>query len=124
MRLTEAHRDLLRTRGVYATEACDKCGQILGPVRYSRYGEKGEWCSRLCRDGVEHKAGACRGCETSLNGRRKGAIYCGRTCRMRTVRKQSRDSEFIVNTPIDKSGLTDAILPYGYEGSREVAARA
>jgi hypothetical protein len=84
VRLTEAQsRELLRKHGVYAREACDKCGQILGHVRFTRFGEKGEWCSRLCRDGVEHKAGACRGCGASLKGKRKGALFCDDACRKR-----------------------------------------
>ena len=37
MRLTEAQsRELLRTHGVYVTEACGRCGKILGPVRFTR----------------------------------------------------------------------------------------
>src|SRR5437879_1197425 len=52
MRLTEAQsRELLAKHDVYATEACDKCGKILGYVRFKSYGEQGEWCSLLCRDG-------------------------------------------------------------------------
>ncbi len=32
MQLTEAQSgELLRTHGVYAKEACDHCGRILGP---------------------------------------------------------------------------------------------
>jgi hypothetical protein len=40
---------LLEKYGCYVTEACDKCSQILGPVRYTRNGEAGAWCSRECR---------------------------------------------------------------------------
>jgi hypothetical protein len=58
MRLTEEQsRELLRLHGVYVTEACDKCTRILGHVRYTIKDQPGEWCSRLCRDGVEHSAG-------------------------------------------------------------------
>lgn len=53
MRLTEKQsRELIAKHGVYVTEACDKCGQILGPVRFTRKDEAGEWCSRQCRDGA------------------------------------------------------------------------
>jgi hypothetical protein len=45
---SQAHQ-LLGKRGVYATEACDKCGRLLGAVRFTRRGEAGEWCSRECR---------------------------------------------------------------------------
>jgi hypothetical protein len=52
MRLTEAQsRELLHTHGVYVTEACDRCGQTLGHVRYTRRNEPGEWCSRASLTG-------------------------------------------------------------------------
>lgn len=115
MRLTEAQsRELLRTHGAYVTEACDGCGKILGPIRYTSHREKGECCSQLCRDGVERKAGVCRNCATPLNGKRKGSIYCDRTCRMRAVRKASKDSQIIVNTPTQDKGLTEAFSRFGY----------
>ena len=44
---------MLASHGCYITEACDKCGTLLGAVRYKRQGEPGEWCSALCRDGIE-----------------------------------------------------------------------
>ena len=42
--------------GVRVNEACDKCGQVLGWVRFTCKDEPGEWCSRQCRDGVEAHA--------------------------------------------------------------------
>jgi flavoprotein len=77
------------------------------------------WCSRVCRDGVDHQPGMCRGCGIALTGRRKGAIYCGRVCRMRTVREEVHNSEIIVNIPIQNTGVTDAILASGYGDSLE-----
>ena len=66
MKLTkEQSQKLLRERGIWVTEACDKCGRLLGSVRYTRRGEPGEWCSESCRDGVD--AGA-----VSDERRRKG----------------------------------------------------
>ena len=119
MRLSEAQsRELLQTHGVYVTEACDRCGQILGHVRYTRRNQPGEWCTRACRDGVDHSPNVCRGCGTSLVGKRRGSIYCDRTCRMRTVRNEVRDSANIVNTPIQKTGVTGAISVFGYRGVR------
>jgi hypothetical protein len=77
MRLSEAQsRELLRKHDVYIAEACDKCRKVLGHVRFTRYGQTGEWYSRLCRDGVEHKAGACYGCGVGLKAKRKGALFC------------------------------------------------
>ena len=57
---TQAY-ELLAKHGVYALSACDKCGAILGAVRYTRRGEAGEWCSPECRGDSEwrttHKGG-------------------------------------------------------------------
>jgi len=110
MRLSEEQsRHGLRTHGMYFSEVCDRCGTVLGPIRWTIRGEPGVWCTRACRDGVDHKPGVCRGCGTSLAGKRRGAIYCGRTCRMRKVRKEVQDRANIVNTPIQDKGLTEAI---------------
>ena len=49
----ELRRRLLEDRGICPTEACDKCGQLLGAVRFTRRGESGEWCSKECRGIVE-----------------------------------------------------------------------
>jgi hypothetical protein len=46
-------REMLEKFGVYSSEACHKCGQVLGPVRYTRKGETGVWCSQQCRGDAE-----------------------------------------------------------------------
>lgn len=52
MRLTTAQSyALLEKHGSYITEICDKCGKGIGPVRFTRKGDSGVWCSRECRDG-------------------------------------------------------------------------
>jgi len=103
MQLTEMQsRKLLRTHGVYVTCACDRCGKILGAVRYTRRDEPGEWCSEVCRDGFERKAGVCQHCGTSLNGKRKQAKYCSDVCRKR---QQVRDRANNPETPIADKGL-------------------
>jgi hypothetical protein len=120
MRLSEAQTcELLRVHGTYITDACDNCGRLLGPVRFTRQGQTGVWCSRACRDGVDHSPTLCRGCGTSLGGKKRGTIYCGRTCRMRTVRKEFRNCTKIVNTPIQKTGDAAAISAFGYGDSRK-----
>jgi hypothetical protein len=54
MRLTtEQSYAALERFGCYVTEACDKCGKLLGPVRYTRRGEEGVWCSGECRGDAE-----------------------------------------------------------------------
>jgi len=117
MRLTEAQsRELLRTRGVYVAEACDRCTRILGPVRWTVQGQLGAWCSRKCRDGFEHRAHTCYGCGVSLNGKRKHARFCSDTCRKRLqVRDQRKNPEM----PIANKGLTDAISQFGYGGTAD-----
>lgn len=119
MRLSEAQTgELLRVHGTYITGACDNCGRLLGPVRFTRQGQTGVWCSRACRDGVDHSPSVCRGCGTSLVGKRKGSTYCHRTCRMRTVRKEVRDCTKIVNTPIQNTEVTATNSGFGWEGTR------
>ena len=51
----ELRKRLLEERGIHVTEACDACGQLLGPVRYTRRGEPGEWCSGKCRGDEERR---------------------------------------------------------------------
>jgi hypothetical protein len=118
MQLTDKQsRQLLHTHGVYVDEVCDQCGKILGAVRFTRQCDTGAWCSRACRDGVDQNPGICRGCGTSLVGKRRGAIFCDRTCRMRTVRKGVRDRANIVNTPIQNTGVAGAISAFGHRDS-------
>lgn len=70
MKLSDDQKQKLRDeRGIIADEACDGCGKILGCVRWTRKGEPGEWCSRQCRDGIEHAANAQARIERRRNGR-------------------------------------------------------
>src|SRR6266576_720068 len=48
--------DLLAQHGVFAREACDRCGQVLGSTSYTRRGEPGVWCSRACRGDADRPA--------------------------------------------------------------------
>lgn len=54
----ELRRRLLEDRGVTVRECCDKCGQLLGAVRFLRRGEPGVWCSPACRGDRENKPSA------------------------------------------------------------------
>lgn len=50
MQLTiERAYGLVTSHGVFARDCCDKCGRLLGAVRFTRRDEAGEWCSRECR---------------------------------------------------------------------------
>src|SRR5262249_15180467 len=68
--------------GVFAREACGKCGRLLGAVRFTRRGEAGEWCSRECRgeQPAMLKPGRPR---KYRNGRERRAA---KTCQQRTYR--------------------------------------
>ena len=52
---TEQSYSLLERFGCYVKDVCDKCGQLLGPVRSTRCGEPEEWCSRECRGDAERQ---------------------------------------------------------------------
>ena len=42
--------------GCFAREICDKCGIVLGAVRFTRYGEPEVYCSRECRGDAHSSA--------------------------------------------------------------------
>jgi hypothetical protein len=57
MQLTiERAYELVLSHGVFARDCCDKCGRLLGAVRYTRRDDLGEWCSRECRGDAAHAA--------------------------------------------------------------------
>jgi hypothetical protein len=84
----ETSTSMLERFGVFAREACDRCGKVLGPVRFTRAGEDGAWCSRDCRDGADApEPGTCQVCRASLAGVRRGTRFCSATCRKRGHRE-------------------------------------
>ena len=90
MRLSTAQSyTLLEKHGCYITEICDRCGKGIGPVRFTRPGESGVWCSRECRDGTKaHEPGTCRHCKAKLpEGKRRGAVFCDDACRKASQRQ-------------------------------------
>jgi hypothetical protein len=56
MELTVEQRAKIRERGIRVNDACDKCGRLLGAVRWTIRGQAGEWCSPSCRDGADQVA--------------------------------------------------------------------
>ena len=48
--------ELLANYGCFARETCDKCGIVLGAVRFTRKDESGVWCSCKCRGDGERQA--------------------------------------------------------------------
>jgi len=79
MNLTrEQSQKLLQERGIWVTDACDKCGQLLGAVRRTRRGEPGEWCSAPCRDGTSGPRSIATATQATAHRQRIGARPVGR----------------------------------------------
>jgi len=53
--------ELLANYGCFAREICDKCGVVLGAVRFTRYDESEVYCSRECRGDGQRSATHRRG---------------------------------------------------------------
>lgn len=122
MHLTkEQSHALLEKHGCCVTEVCDKCGHVLGPVRFTRRDDEGVWCSRECRDGVMvHEPGTCRHCKARLpEGKRRGAMFCDDTCKQAAHRSKTdvRTSETsklsVTNTSIYAGFRTVSRAPSG-----------
>jgi len=81
---------LLEKHGSYITEFCDTCGKGIGPVRFTRRGDSGVWCSRECRGGKQaRQPGTCQYCRATLpEGKRRGAAFCDDTCRQAARRSR------------------------------------
>ncbi len=106
MRLTaEQQARALAVHGVFANEACDKCGKVLAEVRWARRDMPETYCSQVCRDGVVRINGRCDGCGVDLIGKRRGARWCSDTCRMR---KRIKDSATNPKAAVQNNGLAAA----------------
>ena len=53
---TQKSYELLANYGCFAREICDKCGVVLGAVRFTRYDESEVYCSRECRSDAHRSA--------------------------------------------------------------------
>lgn len=85
MKLSEEQsRELLAKHDVYVTEACDKCGKLLGHARFTLKDQPGEWCSRECRDG--------HAVAVQLLDRKGGRPRKYRTDRERRTAKRQQDT--------------------------------
>src|SRR6267378_8327220 len=93
----EKSYELLAHYGCFAREICDKCGIVLGAVRFTRYGEPEVYCSRECRGNAQKSAtlrpGRPRDYETDRERRaaktRQQQIYRSHPNVEKTVRIQS-----------------------------------
>jgi hypothetical protein len=122
---TELRQRLKWERSICVNEACDRCGALLGAVRFTRAGESSVWCSRKCRDGANaHAPGTCRACGASLAGLRRGTKFCSAVCRVRENRK-SQTIQNSRNEPLKTQGLKSrvevlpAVAHSGLDGAPE-----
>jgi hypothetical protein len=114
----EARTRLQETRGIYVTEPCDRCGQLLGPIRFTRARESDVWCSRTCRgDGAVESQGQ----KFHKGGRPKK--YKHERARKNAHAQQQREfrsRSSVTKTyeqPIADKGLRGAVLTSCYGGT-------
>jgi len=53
---TQQSYKLFTKHGIFSREICDKCGAVLGAIRFTRRDEAGVWCSRECRGETQRAA--------------------------------------------------------------------
>ena len=103
MKLTSYELAYVRSHGLYITEKCDACGKLLNQTGWHTITAKaGVYCSAVCRDfvffGDRHEAekqatpGRCAYCGATLQGKRRGALYCDHVCQVRAQRKFKRST--------------------------------
>jgi len=93
----EKSYELLAHYGCFAREICDKCGIVLGAVRFTRKGESEVHCSRECRGdayrSATHRRGRPRKYKTDRERRaaktRQQQVYRSHPNVEKTVRIQS-----------------------------------
>jgi hypothetical protein len=84
MKLTHEQQTKIREQhGICVKAACNHCGRILGPVRYTQRDEPWEWCSKSCRDGIavgapKSNSKRCLECGVRLDGKLTDADFCSR----------------------------------------------
>ena len=94
---TQKSYEFLAKYGFFALEICDKCGNVLGAVRFTRHGESEVYCSRECRGADQRSAtfrpGRLRKYETDRERRaaktRQQQVYRSHPIVEKTVRIQS-----------------------------------
>jgi len=111
----EKSYELLANYGCFAREICDKCGIVLGAVRFTRYGESEGYCSRECRGDAHRSAfprpGRPRKYKTDRERRaaktRQQQVYRSHPNVEKTVRIQSETK----NLQTQKSSLSHLGTP-------------
>ena len=107
--------ELLTNYGFFAREICDKCGIVLGAVRFTRHNASEGYCSRECRGDAHrsstHRQGRPRKYKTDRERRatktRQQQVYRSHPNVEKTVRIQS-----------ETKNLQTQKVPLSYLGTR------
>lgn len=117
MNLTAAEHASVRILGLFLTEKCDGCEKALNQTfRYTIAGRPEVFCSALCRDTAffvngrearKHSTpGRCAYCKGTLQGKRRGALYCDEICKKRAARAgrgESAAGPKLTGTPVQSN---------------------
>jgi hypothetical protein len=98
--------ELLANFGFFAREICDKCGIVLGAVRFTRHNESKVYCCRECRGDAQrsatHRWGRPRKYKTERERRtaktRQQNVYRSHPSVEKTVRIQSETKKCLSRT--------------------------
>jgi hypothetical protein len=106
MKITTEQQQTIRDKhGICVNEACDKCGLLLGEIRFTIKDQPGEWCSRQCRGGAVVSVGKCQHCKAALpTGLRRDAKYCDATCKKAVQRAKVQPAARIGHRPANYPG--------------------
>jgi hypothetical protein len=87
---------LFEKHSCYVKEACDRCGAAIhNGNRFTVRGDSGVWCSRLCRDGAEQRAG-------SKGGRPRK--YRTEAARQRAEKSQNAERQKTFRVRVQRNG--------------------
>jgi hypothetical protein len=103
MKITATELAYVRAQGLYITEKCDGCGKLLNKsFRYTIAGKPEVYCSGRCcdlaffgniREAEKHSTpGKCVYCGGSLEGKKRGSVFCDGTCGKAHARKIKRSA--------------------------------
>jgi hypothetical protein len=92
---TQKSYELLAKYGFFAREICDKCGTVLGAVRFARGDASGVWCSRECRGDGDRR--------TSRKGGRPRK-YKTENDRRQAERRQNAERQKALRARVQRNG--------------------
>ena len=106
--------ELLANFGFFAREICDKCGIVLGGVRFTRHNESKVYCSRECRGDAHRSATHRRGrpCKYKTDRERRAA-----KTRQQHIYRSHPNVEKTVRIQSETKNLQTQKVPFSYLGT-------